>query len=383
MPFPRVARSPYGAAMEASGSMTAPIDYGLPLAGDEEGFKALMRPCTGRLQLIEPAGRMGCVIRTAGSVKLIPATVWVHCGVHYRLEQPGDAACTLPSPGDMPPMDPPGTGYRFCPLPRNDGKGAATSLVDVFSAPETGDWSSIAGRWVVRVSLNRDPDPLLCFCAASEEDARAWQRQLRMRTAPLWVVWARHVGVVAGGSGSGDAVGPLPAGAGDATRLTAVSNFMQGTRRALANESLAGGAEVVTSVVIPEVHSLAVAFGPLVSTALAALSFGLKVFVAVGQVGGAVGNTSAALQDVTDACNQHLLPVVKDLDVSGTVNVEGLRERLSSLVTGVEGVAGELHHLMRSRRQRWCGRARPCRGAWTWGRLSRRACRRSRRKPAE
>ena len=339
--------------MAAAGSRTAPTDYDLPLADDEEGLKALMRPCTGRVQLIEPAGRLGCVTCTAGSVKLIPATVWVHCGVHYRLEQPGDAGCTLPSPGDMPPMDRPGTGYRFCPLPRNHGEGAAASLVDVFRAQATGDWSSIAGRWVVQVSLSRDPDPLLRFCAASEEDARAWQRQLRMRTAPLWMVWARHVGVVGGGSGSGDAVGPTPAGAGDATRLTALSSCTQGIRRALADGSLADGAGVATSIANPEVHNLAVAFGPLVGTALAALSFGLKVFVAAGQVDGAVGDASAALQDVIDACKQYLLPVVKDLEVSSVVNVGGLLERLSSLVADVEEAAGEMHHLMWSRRQRW------------------------------
>jgi len=327
-----------------------------------------MRPCTGRLLLIEPTGRPGCVTRATGGAKLTPATVWVHCGLHYQLEQTGDEMCTPPSPGNMPPMLVPGSGYRFLPLPRNDAGGTPATVVTAFLASASGELSRIQGRWVVEVALHRDPHRLLRFCAASQADALAWQRQLRMRTAPLWVVWARHVGVVGGGSATGDAVGPTPVGAAPTTSLTALSGLTQGARRALAEGVAAGVAGVATSLANPEAHDVAVACGPLVSTALATLTVGLKVIVAVREVGGAVAEAATDLQAVMDACAQTLLPALKDVDVSSVVSVGDLLERLSSLVAGVEEAAGEMHHLMRSRRERWwraCSTV--CRG-WTVGR---------------
>jgi len=97
---------------------------------------------------------------------------------------------------------------------------------------------------------------------------------------------------------------------------------------------------------------MAVAAGPVAGLGLEVLRFVLHLFAAARAVTGAVEQVSTKMDDLHDLLSVHVLPALQDLRDDQVVKVGILVIRLSSLVADVEAMAEELHHLVRSRRQR-------------------------------
>jgi len=339
-------------------------DYGLPAGADTAAWAALMRPCMGHLQQIKPAGMMACVSGLAHKVTVTAVSVWLHCGLHYQPRPPDTPVCTPPVSGNMPPVNQPKKGFFFFPL-RRDEAGVARWEVRVFHASPTGELPAIAGRWVIElVHLPNWGDPLR-FCAASEADALEWYRQLRMRAAPLVLVWMRHVGVADGGGGGGDGLGPALGGPAVVRRLLVMDALTRGAGHLVATDALGGVmgvVEFVAEVTQKEASHLAAVAGPVVGVALQAVCFAARVFAAAQVVFEEAAQASADVNDLHRVCRR-LLVALKDVrgDADG-VAVE-LFHILSRLLADIEAAAGELHHLVRSRRQRtWLACSASCRG---------------------
>jgi len=338
--------------------------YGLPAGEDTAAWATLMRPCVGHLQQIKPAGMMACVSRLTDKRTVTAMSIWLHCGLHYQPRPPAKPVCTPPVPGDMPPVNQPEKGCCFFPL-RRDESGAACWEVRVFRASPAGELPAVAGRWVIElVHLPSRGDPLR-FCAASEVDAREWHRQLRMRAAPLVLVWTRHVGVAGGSGGGGGGVSPALDGPAAARRLLVMDALTRGAGHLVATgalEGVAGVAEFVTEVTQKEASNLAAAAGPVVGVALQSVCFAARVFAAAQGVFDAAAQTSADVDDLHKVCRR-LLVALKDVRDDADVGAAELLHLLSRLLADVEAAAGELHHLVRSRRQRaWLACSASCRG---------------------
>jgi len=203
--------------------------------------------------------------------------------------------CTPPVAGDMPLVSQPEKGCCFFPL-RRDESGAACWEVHIFRASPAGELPAVAGRWVIElVHLPNRGDPLR-FCAASKADAREWHRQLRMRAAPLVLVWTRHVGVAGGGGGGGGGVSPTLDGPAAARHLLVMDALTRGAGHLVAAgalEGVAGVAEFVTEVTQKETSNLAAAAGPVVGVALQSVCFAARVFAAAQGVFEAAAQASA------------------------------------------------------------------------------------------
>ncbi|OSX69875.1 hypothetical protein BU14_1045s0002 [Porphyra umbilicalis] len=280
--------------------------YGLPAGEDTAAWATLMRPCVGHLQQIKPAGMMACVSRLTDKRTVTAMSIWLHFGV-LLLE------------------------------------------VRVFRASPAGELPAVAGRWVIElVHLPSRGDPLR-FCAASEVDAREWHRQLRMRAAPLVLVWTRHVGVAGGSGGGGGGVSPALDGPAAARRLLVMDALTRGAGHLVATgalEGVAGVAEFVTEVTQKEARCV----------------FAARVFAAAQGVFDAAAQTSADVDDLHKVCRR-LLVALKDVRDDADVGAAELLHLLSRLLADVEAAAGELHHLVRSRRQRaWLACSASCRG---------------------
>eukprot|EP00168_Porphyra_purpurea_P011226 TRINITY_DN2841_c0_g1_i3.p1 TRINITY_DN2841_c0_g1~~TRINITY_DN2841_c0_g1_i3.p1 ORF type:complete len:1690 (+),score=306.46 TRINITY_DN2841_c0_g1_i3:170-5239(+) len=351
-------------SVSTSAGLTACGDYGLPAGEDAAAWAALMRPCVGRLQLIRPAGVMACVSRRAAKVTVTAVSVWLHCGLHYQPRPPADPVCSPPVPGSMPPVEEPQKGCGFFPL-RRDEMGVASWEARVFCASPTGELSAVAGRWVIELGpLPSRGDPLR-FCAASEADAREWQRQLRMRAAPLLLVWMRHVGVAGGGGRGGEKVGPS-LGAPAAERcLRVMGALTRGAGHLVATGALEGApgvAKFVVDVTQTEVFNIVATAGPVVGVALQSVCFAARVFAAVHGVFEAAAQASADVDDLHKVCRR-LLVALKDVRDDADVGAAELLHLLSRLFADIEAAAGELHHLVRSRRQRaWLACSASCQG---------------------
>jgi len=339
-------------------------EYGLPAGEDTAAWAALMRPCVGHLQQIKPARMMACVSRLVDKVTVTAVSIWLHCGLHYQARPPAEPVCTPPVAGDMPSVNQPEKGCCFFPL-RRDESGAASWEARVFRASPAGELPAVAGRWVIElVHLPSRGDPLR-FCAASEADARDWHRQLRMRAAPLVLVWTRHVGVVGGGDGCRDEVGPAIGGPAAARRLLVMDALTRGASHLMATsalEGVAGVAGFVTEVTQKEASNLAAAAGPVVGVALQSVCFAARVFAAAQGVLEAAAQASADVDDLRKVCRR-LLVALKDVRDDADVGAAELLHLLSRLLADIEAAAGELHHLVRSRRQRaWLACSASCRG---------------------
>jgi len=339
-------------------------EYGLPAGEDTAAWAALMRPCVGHLQQIKPAGIMACMSRLANKVTVTAVSVWLHCGLHYQPRPPAEPVCTPPVAGDMPLVSQPEKGCCFFPL-RRDESGAACWEVHIFRASPAGELPAVAGRWVIElVHLPNRGDPLR-FCAASKADAREWHRQLRMRAAPLVLVWTRHVGVAGGGGGGGGGVSPTLDGPAAARHLLVMDALTRGAGHLVAAgalEGVAGVAEFVTEVTQKETSNLAAAAGPVVGVALQSVCFAARVFAAAQGVFEAAAQASADLDDLHNVCRR-LLVALKDVRSDADVGGAELLHLLSRLLADIEAAAGELHHLVRSRRQRaWLACSASCRG---------------------
>lgn len=331
--------------------------YGLPAAGDAAAWERLMRPCTGRLQLVDTSGpwRGGGTL-TRPHPKLTTVTLWVHCGLHYQVT--ADAPCTPPAPGDLPATGGGAAGARFGFFPlRRDAPDAATppaSHVRVFCAGPAERLHGLRGRWGVAVAApaGASQPQLLRLCARSRADADAWAHQLRARSAPLAAVWAR-VGGDAGGRPAGvGGDGSAGGGPARATPASAVAVVRDGARRVLAGDLVASVAGVVAAVVAPDSYDLAVAAGPVAGVALGALAFAVRVLVAARSAFGAAAEVSADLDELYGKLVEHVLPSLQSLPDDGSVGVGDLMNKLGLLVADVEVLAGDLHHLVRSRQQR-------------------------------
>lgn len=323
--------------------------YGLPASDDEAAWAALMRPCTGRLQLVQPGGIAHCF----GRPTTIPVTVWVHCGVHFQRRRPADHLdSTPPVTGELPDLDRPGRRIQFFPLRRDVEAGQAAGplascLVRVFCAEEDGDLSVVADRWVVALEpvAPAGGAPLL-FCAGTKDRAAAWERQLRMRTAPLSVVWSLRVSVPGSSAAALSSAG-ASTGGGPSASLVALA---QAAKRALASDVLTGSSGVATAV--STVVDLAGAASPAVGVALETFCFALRVVAAARDAADAATQAAADLDGLHTLLAQHLLSALCELEGAVGVDAGDLLCRLGSLVAGLEVLAGELHHLLCSRRQR-------------------------------
>ena len=339
-------------------------EYGLPTEEDTAAWAALMRPCMGHLQQIKPAGVMACVSRLADKATVTAVSVWLHCGLHYQPRAPADPICTPPVAGNMPPLSQPEKGCCFFPL-RRDESGVVCWEVRVFRASPTGELRAVAGRWVIElVHLPNRGDPLR-FCAASETDAGEWHRQLRMRAAPLELIWTRHVGVARGGGGDGDGVCPALGEPASARRHLVMDALTRGASHLVATgalEGVVGVAEFVTDVTQTEAANLAAAARPMVGVALQSVCFAARVCAAAHCVFEAAAQASADVDGLHGVCRR-LLVALKDVRDDADVGAAELHHLLSRLLADVETAAGELHHLVRSRRQRaWLACSASCRG---------------------
>jgi len=351
-------------SMPTADGASASDDYCLPEEGDAPAWASLMRPCMGHLQQIKPAGVMACVSRLAEKATVTAVSVWLHCGLHYQPRAPVDPVCTPPVAGNMPPLSQPEKGCCFFPL-RRDESGVVCWEVRVFRASPTGELRAAAGRWVIElVHLPNRGDPLQ-FCAASETDAGEWYRQLRMRAAPMELIWTRHVGVARGGGGDGDGVCPAPGKPAAARRLPVMDALTRGASHLVATgalEGVVGVAEFVTDVTQTEASNLAAAAGPMVGVALQSVCFAARVCAAAHRVFEAAAQASADVDGLHGVCRR-LLVALKDVRDDADVGAAELHHLLSRLLADVEAAAGELHHLVRSRRQRaWLACSASCRG---------------------
>jgi len=231
------------AAASSSAAPMACVGYGLLTAGDGTHWDSLMRPCTGRLELVMPARCTACVRGRAAKLSLRSVEVWVHCGLHYRPKRPAVPACTPPVPGKMPPATEIDTSFRFFPLWRDKPGSDLFFSVRAFRAGTCEELHGIGDRWVVELTLAASPDQPLRFCMAGKSDALAWQRELQMRAAPVATMWKRHKGL----SGGGSAVGPSTPRDARASRLPAVAALADSMRLALPNDVLAGAAGIATA----------------------------------------------------------------------------------------------------------------------------------------
>eukprot|EP00170_Pyropia_yezoensis_P003878 contig_16144_g3889 len=338
--------------MSASAAAPPSRDYGLPAAGDVTAWENVMRPCTGVLQLYKGSGLAGCANSLRRRPTLVAVTVWVHCGLHYkRVQRQANAVCTPPVPGDMPPVDRPDSRFGFFPLPRDEPGQDPCVSVEVLDAAPGGEVRGVDGLLVVKLVPANDAGHPLLFCAPSKAIAEAWEHQLRMRLAPLAVVWSRHIGMVDNGSsGGGGGMGAARGSPDEATPLSTVAALHGGARHVLANDVVAG---VVAELSQPNAHNIAAAAGPLVGVAFGALGFALSVFVAARLVFGAAAGVSEELDQLYGKLRRHVLPAFEQLPDDGIVDVGDLMNMLGRLVSGVEVLAGELYHLVRSRRQRF------------------------------
>jgi len=339
-------------------------DYGLPAGEDTAAWAALMHPCVGNLLQIKPAGMIACMSRLANKATVTAVSVWLHCGLHYQPRPPADPVCTPPVAGNMPPVRKPEKGCCFFPL-RRDESGVAFWEVRVVRASLTGELPAVAGRWVIELVHLPGRGDQLRFCVASEADAREWHRQLRMRAAPLVLVWTRHVGVAGGGGGGGDGIGPALGRPAAAKRLLVMDALTRGADHLVATgalEGVVGVSELVTDVTQKEASNLAAAAGPVVGVALQSVCFAARVFAAAHGVFEAAAQASADVDDLHGVCRR-LLIALRDVRDDADVVAAELLHLLSRLLADIEAAAGELHHLVRSRRQRaWLACSASCRG---------------------
>jgi len=212
----------------------------------------------------------------------------------------------------------------------------------VFCASPAGELAELSGQWVVELVLGGSTDTPVRFCAATKEDALAWQQQLRRRGAPLAAVWERHMDMGGGSNG----LAPVRADAGVFSALASGAGSM------LSSSALAGVAGVAAALTCEEAADLASAAGPIVGIALSTLSFALSVLVAAREAAGAAAEASSSLNALHASLRGHLLPALRDLGDGGGVDVADLIGRLGALVANLEVLAGELHHTLRSRRAR-------------------------------
>lgn len=191
-----------------------------------------MRPCGGILQLVkDPVG----LVRTS---RLELVRVWLYCGLHYVRASVDTAICTPPVPADLPPLDKPNTNFCFFPLKRDEPSSSSSFSVVIFCAPAGRSIRGMEGRWVLELSAPATSASALRFCAGSKGQAEQWKRQLRMRAAPLTVVWSCHVGKPGAGRASGVCV--VSADVAGPRRLPALAAMHRAALRVLSNDVMEG-----------------------------------------------------------------------------------------------------------------------------------------------
>jgi len=327
------------AVMVVAPSSTVSNPYDLPTAEDTSGWRGLMRPCTGHLELVKPRHVAACW-RRGHQVEAV--TVWLHCGLHFVSRTAGGSGSTAPTPGDLPSAVDGNRHFNFRPL-RRDEVGAPRPAVRVYAAQESEDVRHKGGRWVVELPAS-GAEPPLRFCASSRSHADAWAHELRLRAAPMVEVWARLSGAVSGAGGAAAAAGA------SAARRSRLSRFLAGAedvRLRLANDVLAGVVGVATAVRHDTLYNVGVAAGPLVGVGLDTLLFVGRVFVNVRQAPEMANTLSDRVSGLCNTLAHLILPAVHHID-----DASELLLSLGSLVADLEVLAGELHHLVRSRRRR-------------------------------
>lgn len=256
-----------------------------------------MLPHMGSLQLFKPQSLRRRALR---GKPLVPAFVWLHCGVHFCEELPTK---TPPKSGEMPPLDGAGSHFKFFPLPRDDPR-LPSVHARVFRAESVGELAPIADRWVLE--LRRGADPPLRFCADTEAGAHAWKKEVLMRLAPLTQVWERCWGAVCDCNGILSALwhdgagGQKPAAAAGRGRLSTAASLASRIRSAVSNDVLAGMASMSTALTSEQTHRLAVGAGPLAGTVLSSLCCAVRVLAAAHGVFAAASEVAAGLNDLHD-----------------------------------------------------------------------------------
>lgn len=197
--------SPSGSAMPTM-LESGQRNYGLPDNDDQQGWRALLLPFAGRLQLVgSPAGRNNFVkssrrVRRVREALLEPADVWLHCGLYFRLADRGDAE---PLPGQvLPSADGARRGWHCCPLPCDKPDGIVS--IDVLVEPYERGQSSTRAGFVIKVRSLQEQPPvtLLAFVACTKLLADEWKRQMLLHATLLSSLWQRlqSIGGVDAGS---------------------------------------------------------------------------------------------------------------------------------------------------------------------------------------
>lgn len=266
--------------MSGTSSGSSSQDYGLPATGEKTAWAGLMQPCTGRLQLVKSSGRRRLLTPQVAAVE-----VWLHCGLHFQPVGLAGAGCTPPLHGKMTEVDRPKRHNQHFPLRRTrPGEKPTISATVVRGEGVPG----LEGRWMIELTKAANPDHPLRFCAATKEDAEAWVRQLRMRLAPLTLVWSRCVGMVIGGCNNDAGIG-----AGRDERVTSGPEALSAVAGSAANamiakDVLSGVMGIIVSVLHPGAYNVAVGAAPVVGMALHALGFAIAIIKASREVSAAV-----------------------------------------------------------------------------------------------
>ncbi|KAK1868954.1 hypothetical protein I4F81_011436 [Pyropia yezoensis] len=169
---------------------------------------------------------------------------------------------------------------------------------------------------------------------------------LRMRAAPLAVVWA-HLGDAFGDVGG---IAPsLPDGA-TTSLVRALAARAERAVGVLPKDVLAGAAFVAAELAVAEAKNLVNVAGPFLGVALQALSFGVRVMVAVRGAPWAAKEVANDLNDLHTTLLKTLLPEM--IKLGGNKPMDDFLEGLGGLVAELEVLAGRLHYLLRSRKAR-------------------------------
>lgn len=328
----------------AAGSASRAALYDLPDPASIDDWAALMRPATGRLELVK-------VSRLTGRLSVRPVTVWVHCGVHYQPCRGSAEPCEAPKPGELPSTAEHSRHFGHVPLRRTGANGKDTFTVDVFRTDSSIVLSSLRDRWVVEIKEAVTENVLLRLCATSEEVAERWRKELRMRAAPLVVLMALPA-TTAGAAGA-DLV-PVARSSRLEARRECLAKTLAEVAVQLFDSSMTATATAVAGVVTAEeTYDLATSAGPLAGAALGALVFGFRVAVAVSAAAQDTADAATDLNEFRSTLTDHLLPVLRDLGRNPDDAVMGMINQLGELVGDMEMMAGEFHHALRSVRRRW------------------------------
>lgn len=318
--------------------------YGLPDDGDKDGWRAMLLPYAGRLQLVDAPGHRCKAVRAAkrvlhgGARPHAPVDVWLHCGLYYRDAAGGDAE---PVPGQpLPTANGARRGWRFFPLPRDAPDG--TRSFDVRVEPGGGGQAGTrtgAGWVICLVSMVEQPaNPRVEFVAATKEVADEWARQIALRAAPLSLVWQRVL--AGGGEGEGST-----AGSSARPRVGRVRALADAVASFFDSDVPTAVAGVTTAVLCGGIFDAVMSAGPCVAFVVGTLSMAVRVCTATAALGGVAEDLRREVGCLLETLRSHLLPAIVCCRAAGSANAAALLAEVGVVAGALDTVTGKLFHL--------------------------------------